>query len=245
MIHSLSGQRALLIGGHGGIGAAIGAALLRAGASEVIATSARRRLPQEVQALPGLLREQVDVADLASVRDLAQRLAGQHLHAVINCAGVNGNQPLGAEEGTQTARREMDVNYFGLLHLAEVFGPVLAAQEGGGRFMTLLSFLSHVNLPAMATYCASKAAAHSALQAIRARWATAGVRVCGVYPMAVDTSMSRDVAGSKLSPEALATEIVRALAGDDEVVYPGDARAAFAHFLAHPLQMQREMAGLA
>lgn len=237
MTDMLRGWRILLVGGSGGIGAAVAQALLAEGVDELITA------PSVPQARADRLRtEHVDLSNLASVEALAQRLADVPLNAVINCAGVNGNRRLFEGDWVARVRREMEVNYFGMLNLAAAFGPELAARPGG-RFMTLLSFLSHVNLPAMASYCASKAAAHSVLQALRAEWAAAGVTVCGVYPTAVDTSMSKGLTGAKQSPQELAREMVQALVDGKETLYPGEAAGAIRGYLADPLHMQLRMLG--
>lgn len=237
MTGMLKDWRVLLVGGSGGIGAAVAEALLAEGVAELIAAPPAAHLRcDRVRA------EQVDLVDRRSVEGMAARLSAKPLHAVVNCAGVNGNQRLFEGDWVARARREMDVNYFGMLNLAAAFSPLLAAQPGG-RFMTLLSFLSHANVPAMASYCASKAAAHSALQALRMEWSAAGVQVCGVYPTAVDTTMSCDVQGHKQSPQELAQEIVRALADGRETLYPGDATGAFEAYLADPVGLQRAMLG--
>ena len=236
MVEPFQGRRVLLVGGAGGIGSAIADVLLARGVSELIVASSSPR--------PGMTDrtvESVDITNLASVRALAARLSDRPLHAVIDCAGLNGRRALADADWERLARQELEVNYFGLLHLATVFGPMLA-QQRGSCFMALLSFLSFVNLPDMASYCASKAAAHSALQAIRARWAGQGVRVCGVYPTAVDTQMSDGLPGPKQSPQDLAQEVAAALMGTAKAVFPGDAAAAYAAYLADPADMQRAMA---
>ncbi|MEP6720068.1 MAG: SDR family NAD(P)-dependent oxidoreductase [Variovorax sp.] len=235
MTDALKDWRVLLVGGSGGIGTAVAEAMLAEGVAElIVAPPAAHLRGGRVSA------EQVDLINRQSVEAMAARLSARPLHAVVNCAGVNGNRRLFDGDWAGRARREMDVNYFGMLNLAAAFGPLLAAQPGG-RFMTLLSFLSHATVPGMTSYCASKAAAHSALKGLRAEWATVGVQVCGVYPTAVDTAMSRDVQGQKQSPRDLAREILRALVDGQEELYPGDAADAFKAFLADPLGMQRAM----
>lgn len=236
MAEALHGRRVLLVGGAGGIGSAIADALLAQGMTELVVASSSPRPTMADRRI-----ETVDITDMASVRSLADRLEGRPLHAVIDCAGINGRRALTSDDWEPVARKEMAVNYLGLLNLAEVFGPMLATQRGS-CFMALLSFLSFVNLPGMATYCASKAAAHSALQAVRARWTPQGVRVCGVYPTAVDTRMSDGLPGPKQSPQDLAREVVAALSCTVETVFPGDAAAAYAAYLSDPVGLQRAMA---
>lgn len=225
----------LLTGAGGGIGSALTQALLAAGVREVI--SAGRDHPP---AQPGVTCETVDVTHGPSVQALADRCADR-VSVAIHCAGVNANQRLFTPGFDTAARREMNVNYFGLLNLACAFAPAMRAR-GSGLFVHLLTVLSHVNLPLMAGYCASKAAAHSLTQALRAELGRSGVRVCGVYPPVVDTPMSRDVAGPKMTPEALAQAIVQAIESGAEDVYPGAAEGAWRQYLSDPKAVEGRMA---
>ena len=231
------GMHILLIGGSGGIGSALAAELMRQGAASIVVASQR---PVAASTGAQFLQETVDITRLDSVEALAARIAGRDISVVINCAGVNGNQRLTAPNSSATARREMEVNYFGMLHLASVFAPRLAAR-GGGTLMHMLSFLSHINLPLMASYCASKAAAHSLTQALRAEWRPQAVRVCGIYPTAVDTAMSSALQAPKLAPSQLASEVVAALAGSEEDLFPAEAAQAYAEYLHDPKAMERAM----
>lgn len=236
MAERLKDAVVLLTGAGGGIGTALTGALLAAGAAEVI--SAGRDHPP---AHDRVREETVDITDPAAVRSLGERHAAR-VSVVIACAGVNANQRLFTPGFEAAARREMEVNCFGLLNLAAAFAPAMQAR-GSGLFVHLLTFLSHVNLPLMAGYCASKAAAHSLTQALRAELALGGVQVCGVYPAVVDTAMSRDITGPKLAPLELAQALVQAIESGAEDVYPGPAAAAYQQYLADPKAAERRMAG--
>ncbi len=238
MENSLVGASVLLIGGGGGIGSALVEQLYKEKVKSIVVAGRQSR--EAVEEATGLRHEYVDVTDLASVQGLAQRLSPLSISIVINCAGVNGNRRLFSDNDISFARREMEVNYFGLMNVATVFGPQLAA-KGSGIFVALLSFLSHVNHPQMATYCASKAAAHSLTQALRAELIRSGVRVCGIYPTAVDTEMSRHIPSPKLSPVELAGEVVAFLMGAEDDLYPGDAAAAHSYFLRDPKGLAQAM----
>jgi hypothetical protein len=235
MAERLKDAVVLLTGAGGGIGTALTQALLAAGVAQII--SAGRKHPP---AHERVRQETVDITEPRVVRALAQRYA-ERVTVVIACAGVNANQRLFTPGFEAAARREMEVNYFGLLNLAEAFAPAMQAR-GSGLFVHLLTFLSHINLPLMAGYCASKAAAHSLTQALRAELARSGVQVCGVYPAVVDTAMSRDVPGPKLASADLAQVVVRAIETGQEDVYPGAAEEAFRLYIADPKAAERRMA---
>lgn len=225
----------LVTGAAGGIGSALVAALRDAGAAEIIA-AARRDAP----AMPGVTPLQMDITDEADVARAAAAFAPR-VDILINNAGYNANRRLLSEGWLGAARQEMEANYFGLLHMVHAFAPAMRARRRG-TIVNLLTFLAHVNHPAMASYCASKAAAHSLTQALRAELAPAGVHVCGVFPTAVDTAMSRDVPGPKLSPAQLAADVIEAIRSGAEDLYPGMAEQAYRQFRLDPKQMERQMA---
>lgn len=235
MSERIQGAVVLVTGAGGGIGSVLSQALLDAGAAELI--SVGRDHPPEH---PRVRRETLDVGDAAALQALAQRCADR-VDIVIACAGVNANQRLLTLGFEAAARREMEVNCFGLLNLATAFAPAMQAR-GQGQFVHLLSFLAHVNLPLMAGYSASKAAGHSLTQALRAELAASGVRVTGVYPTVVDTSMSAGLSGPKLTPAELVQDIVQAIQNGDEDVYPGAAAQAFQAYTADPKTVERRMA---
>ena len=49
------------------------------------------------------------------------------------------------------------MNYLGTLSMCRAFAPVLKA-NGGGMIVNILSAIGRVSLPALGSYCASKAA---------------------------------------------------------------------------------------
>lgn len=237
----LKGASVLVIGGSGGIGSALVDRLSLLGAARIVVASARKPIPQPNN--PRLIAETADVTDKGSLIALVDRLRVYDISLVVNCAGVNGNCRLYEEQSENMARREIEVNYFGLMNVAAAFAPLLVAR-GGGTIMTMLSFLSHMNLPTMASYCASKAAAHSLTQALRAEWSKQGVHFCGVYPTAVDTRMSANQQGPKQSPHELAAEMLEGVARGDEDVFPGSAGEAYKEMLRDPKSLECAMASV-
>ena len=82
-------------------------------------------------------------------------------------AGANANSRIFLPPTLDGAREEMEVNVFGLLNMVRAFAPAMQRRRQG-TIVNMLSMVSLVNVPRMATYCASKAAAYSLTQAIRA-----------------------------------------------------------------------------
>jgi short-subunit dehydrogenase len=141
----------------------------------------------------------------------------------------------------------MDVNYLGLLRLAQEFAPLLkarAADEPANAiaWVNLLSIFALANYPPHGTYSASKAAAYSLSQALRAELRPAGVCVINLFPGPVDDEWDQLEMPPKLSPVSLASAVAEALKGSVEDVYPGDvAQDWLARHLDNPKALEREL----
>lgn len=227
---STAGKTVLVTGASGGIGQALVAAFAAAGAARVIAAdrSAASAAAGGSTARP-VERCALDITDSSAVEACARRL-GHEIDILVNNAGVNGNCGMFTADAESAARSEMQVNYFGLLHMLRAFAPVMA-ERGSGTIVNLLSFTAFTGMPGLASYSASKAAARALTLAAGADLAPRGVRVIGVYPRAVDTAMSAHLPIEKMAPDALAQEILRAIdAGRDEL-FPGPAAGSILQLL--------------
>jgi 2-keto-3-deoxy-L-rhamnonate aldolase RhmA/NAD(P)-dependent dehydrogenase (short-subunit alcohol dehydrogenase family) len=238
----LSGAVALVTGTSRGIGPCLVRALLEVGAKRVYCAA---RDPTQTAALLAsapdrLLAMKLDVTSDTDAETAAKRAGDVTL--LINNAGFNFNQAFSSADAMANARMEMETNYFGPLRLCRAFAPVLR-RNGGGIIVNMLSILAHMNLPMMGSLCASKAAALSLTQALRAELKSQGTRVVGVLPGAVDTDMTRGLAIPKLAPRDVATAVVDGLRRGLEEIYPGDMAAGVAFGLAlDPKEVERQFA---
>ena len=135
-----------------------------------------------------------------------------------------------ADTDLAAAQQEMEVNYFGLLRMSRAFAPILAA-NGGGTLINVLSILSRVASPAGGGYSASKAAALSLTQAVRAELQAQGTRVIGVLPGFVDTAMAEGVSAPKIQPSEVVRATFDALLTNQDDVYPGEQASQIAAWL--------------
>jgi short-subunit dehydrogenase len=180
----------------------------------------------ELQALPQVTLLPLDVTDPRSIKEIASQV-GPKVDILVNTAEYHRAYGISTRAGTDIARMEMDVNYLGLLRLAQEFGPVMKARGADGQssavaWVNLLSIFALSNFPAHGTYSASKAAALSLAQCLRAEMKPAGVRVINVFPGPIDDEWNQLLPPPKLAPQAVATAIVAALRDGVEDVYPGD-----------------------
>ena len=118
------------------------------------------------------------------------------------------------------ARQEIEVNYLGTLNVIRAFAPFMKA-ERQGVIVNVLTVLAHACLPSMGSYCASKAAALSMTQGVRAELMPWGVRVAAIFPSTVDTPASADSPPPKLRPAEVAEAVVTTILNGTEDHYPG------------------------
>jgi NAD(P)-dependent dehydrogenase (short-subunit alcohol dehydrogenase family) len=84
-----------------------------------------------IQALPQVTLVPLDLTNERSVTELAGEIGGK-VDIVVNTAEVHRTFGIGARRGTDVARAEMEINYFGLLRLAQAFGPALKGRSADG-----------------------------------------------------------------------------------------------------------------
>ena len=77
-------------------------------------------------------------------------------------------------------------------------------QASAVAWVNLLSIYAHANFPPHGTFSASKAAAHSLAQCLRAEMRPAGVRVVNVFPGPIDDEWNQLLPPPKLAPDTLA-----------------------------------------
>lgn len=216
---NLNNKIVLVTGANGGIGGALVKALLDKGAAKVyVAARKTAAVAELVQQYAGkAVALQLDITDASSVAAAAEQC--RDLDLLINNAGVNRCMWFTGPTGMESAREEMEVNFFGTLAMCQAFVPVLASR-GGGAIVNVCSIIGLVNLPINGTYCASKAAAHSMLQGLRAELVARNIHVVGVYPGPVDTKMTAGQEMPKTTPDQVAAAIVTGLENGDEDIFP-------------------------
>jgi NAD(P)-dependent dehydrogenase (short-subunit alcohol dehydrogenase family) len=221
---------ALVTGANRGIGEQFVKALLAAGARTVYAGARDAGSLRLAGGETGrIVPIGIDITREADIAAAAKRCRDVTL--LVNNAGVNFNSPLVGIASLANARAEIETNYFGTLAMCRAFAPILKA-NGGGTIVNMLSILARVNLPLMGSLCASKAAALSMTQGLRAELRAQGTRVIGVMPGAVETRMTEMLPPPKMNPADVASAALKAIEDGVEDVYPGDMAQGVAAGLA-------------
>lgn len=235
------GTIALVTGANRGLGARLVTELLDVGAAKVYVAA---RTPSAVGAQFAADRRcrviGLDVTDPDSVAAAAADAGDVNL--LVNNAGTLGLGDV-LDGDLDLFERDLTVNYLGALRVARAFVPILE-RSAPSAIVNVVTLIGLAPIGPMAGYCASKAAAHSMTQALRAAVRDRGIEVIGAYPGGIDTDMLAGVDAEKAPPELVAKRIVAGIATGDELVWPDDVSAAAgATYLANPVELERMLAG--
>jgi NAD(P)-dependent dehydrogenase (short-subunit alcohol dehydrogenase family) len=230
----ISSCTALVTGANRGLGRQFSLELLKRGAK----VYGGARNPESID-VDGVIPLAVDIADAASVSAAAE--AAGDVTLLINNAGIAADVNLltGDLDG---AHREMATNYFGTLSMVRAFAPVIEG-NGGGGILNVLSVLSWVSFPDLSGYCASKSAAWSMTNAVRALLIERGVVVTALHVGLMDTDMAKGMDGPKADPADVAAQAVDAIAaGEYEVLADDTSRGVQAGLAKGVLALYPQLA---
>jgi short-subunit dehydrogenase len=233
---------ALVTGANGGIGSHFVKQLLSLNVAKIYVCARNIDKLKDLTALDPsrIVPLALDITDAQSIQAAAAQCTDVTL--LINNAGISLNQGVISAPDLAAARAEMDVNYFGMAAMCRTFAPILQRQ-GGGAIVNMLSLLGKVNLPFSGSYSASKAAAVSMTQSVRAELAAQNTLVVGVMPGTVDTAFAKDWPNPKVSPAEVAIAALQAVIDNTEDVYPGEQAAQVsAQLLSDPKSVEKYMA---
>lgn len=179
-------RTALVTGGGNGLGAAIAARLVAAGAQVVVV--GRREEPLRATAArlgPAVRVETCDVADPASVAGLVERVADQQVSILVNNAGVPG--PVAPLTDIEPAQWDevFATNVRGPFLMCRAFLPAMVA-AGEGDVINVASVSGKRPLAYRTPYCASKMAVLGLTSTLAFEVGPCGVRVNALSPGPVE-----------------------------------------------------------
>ena len=201
-LFDLSGRRALVTGGHSGIGHAMARALGLAGARVLLVARREAELAHAAEALRSdaiaadwLAADLSDAqAALALARSAEQRLDG--IDIVINAAGINLRQPF-AEVTPAAWQAQLALHLGAPFFLTQSLAPGMAAR-GWGRIVNIASLQSTRAFANSAPYGAGKGGIVQLTRAIAQEWGAKGI-TCnaigpGFFPTALTAAVFADAA---------------------------------------------------
>ncbi|HEY8104857.1 MAG TPA: SDR family oxidoreductase [Gemmatimonadales bacterium] len=181
---ALAGRIAVVTGASRGIGAAVAAAFVGAGARVVrVARSLAPGVHDGVHDLP------CDVSDAPAVGRLAEDVLGRIgvPDIVVSNAGIFDRIPFEQAEPAEL-RRHLDVNLVGTFAVARGFLPAMRAR-GSGLFITIGSIADHVAFPENTIYSTTKYGLRGLHETLAVEYRGTGVRCTLVSPGPTDTAL--------------------------------------------------------
>ncbi|MFJ8933698.1 SDR family NAD(P)-dependent oxidoreductase [Streptomyces sp. NPDC102364] len=213
----VSGKTVLITGGRGGIGGAIAAAFVKAGA-QVIATDVS---PVPAEPRKGIDDRVLDVRDADAVTALAEGL--DRLDVLVQCAG----RAVPMEEyELATFEEVIGIHLTGSFSMATALRPLLAAS--GGSVLNVGSMYSYFGSPLVPAYGAAKAAVVQLTKTLALAWAADGIRVNGIAPGWIRTAMTQSLDALPEAAQAIVSRIPSGQLSEPEEL------AGTALFLASP-----------
>jgi acetoacetyl-CoA reductase/3-oxoacyl-[acyl-carrier protein] reductase len=181
---AMEGRIALVAGGGGGIGGAVGALFLAAGARVVSLDRAGRPGP------PGALSRECDLTRSQEVEAAVTAVAREHgrLDAVVHCAGTTRDKRLwkmSDEEWREVMAVNLDSSFY---LLRSAVGPMRAG--GGGSVVLVSSINGERGKAGQANYAASKGGLNALARTAARELGGFGIRVNVVAPGWVETEMT-------------------------------------------------------
>jgi NAD(P)-dependent dehydrogenase (short-subunit alcohol dehydrogenase family) len=212
----MRGIVAFVTGANRGIGAALVQELLDQGAAKIYATARQHAdLAKIAMKDARIVPIQLDVTDGAQIANVARE--AEDVQILFNNAGVLDFGSV-LDAPPEAFNRNFDVNFFGVLNATRAFAPTLT--EHHGAVVNILTLVALASMPGLGVYNASKAAAWSLTQSLRADFAKRDVRVFSVFPGAVDTDMLKGVEMPKTSSRDVASSILDGVEANQEDIFP-------------------------
>jgi uncharacterized oxidoreductase len=204
----LSGKTALVTGGTDGIGLWI-ARLLAKGGAKVIVCGRRAELLEAARG-EGFEALAADLSTVAGVDALVDAVKGRDLDILVNNAGAGADFDISKSIDLEASDRTIFLNLNAPIRLAALLVPRLRTRPEA-TLVNVTSGLAIAPRAGSPVYCATKAALRSFTKAIRYQLKGSNVTVIEALPPVVDTAMTADRAGSKMSAEECARQIVAAI----------------------------------
>jgi 2-deoxy-D-gluconate 3-dehydrogenase len=191
-VFDLTGKTALITGASRGIGAAIAAAFVAAGAKVALNSRGAEQLQKTADEVGGAVVLPGDVTDEQAARAVvAGAIDGLgQLDVVVNNVGGNGVMVPFPQLRFPGWTKVMRLNVDSAVHVLQAAAPHLLERRTGS-VINVASVAGLSATPAMAQYGASKAALISLTRTLAVEWASTGVRVNALCPGWTATDLNR------------------------------------------------------
>jgi NAD(P)-dependent dehydrogenase (short-subunit alcohol dehydrogenase family) len=205
----IADKMVLVTGANRGLGRALVDEALSRGAKRVYAASRESMVVADERVVPVTL----DVTDRAQIQAAVGSVGS--LDILINNAGVSVPDDLSDRSAFE---RHLAVNLYGTLEVTQAFLGSLARSHGA--VVNVVSLGAIAGVPVLPAYSASKAAALSVTQSLRALLGGRGVSVHAVLPGPIDTDMVRALDIPKTPPADVARATLDGVERGDDEIFP-------------------------
>ncbi|HEY1565586.1 MAG TPA: SDR family NAD(P)-dependent oxidoreductase [Solirubrobacteraceae bacterium] len=205
----IADKMVLVTGANRGLGRALVDEALSRGAKRVYAASRESMVVADERVVPVTL----DVTDRAQIQAAVGSVGS--LDILINNAGVSVPDDLSDRSAFE---RHLAVNLYGTLEVTQAFLGSLARSHGA--VVNVVSLGAIAGVPVLPAYSASKAAALSVTQSLRALLGGRGVSVHAVLPGPIDTDMVRALDIPKTPPADVARATLDGVERGEDEIFP-------------------------
>lgn len=175
-----------ITGANRGIGKSLVRAALEKGAKKVYATTRSKISNLEIED-ERVIHFQLDITNPMQIDEVVKKTNDTQI--LINNAGVLSQGTI-LDGELDMIHYDMNANYFATINMMRAFVPILGKSQSSAM-VNIISITAYANFPFIAGYSASKAALHSATQAVRIELSKKGIAVFSVNPGAIDTDMNK------------------------------------------------------
>jgi NAD(P)-dependent dehydrogenase (short-subunit alcohol dehydrogenase family) len=243
MSYDLNQKIALVTGANRGIGKAIVEALIASGVKKVYLAVRNLDNTKELvaQFKEKVVPVHIDMTDAASILKCAQ--TATDVQILVNNAGVLEVADPMNPNAVESFQKELDVNAFGLIRIAQAFAPQLE-KNGHGVLVQLNSVASIKNFTGFTTYSASKAASYSITQGLKEVLAPKNIQVLSVHPGPIATEMAVKAGIDDIAdPVNMVSEgIVKAIESGDFHLFPDtmakEFEAAYSSYAKNVIEVE-------
>ena len=235
---AFTGKVALVTGGASGMGKVAAMRLATAGARVAVFDMNEAALAEVAASSPTIRTWRCNVADWQQVQDCVAAVQSElgPIDRLTHAAGIMPSYAV-IDTSIEEARRLMEVNYFGTLHMIRAVVPGMIERNRGD--VILFGSISGMALtPKLGAYAASKAAVNVVGETLANELAHTSLRIAVVLPPAVNTplieqSLNTDAAqalrearknGRLSDPGKIITQIEEGLEKGKKAIYPGEAK---------------------
>jgi NAD(P)-dependent dehydrogenase (short-subunit alcohol dehydrogenase family) len=212
----IADKMVLVTGANRGLGRALVDEALSRGAKRVYAASRQSMVVPDERVVPVTL----DVTDRAQIQAAVGSVGS--LDILINNAGVSVPDDL---SDRSVFERHLAVNLYGTLEVTQAFLGLLTRNHGA--VVNVVSLGAVAGVPVLPAYSASKAAALSVTQSLRALLAGRGVSVHAVLPGPIDTDMVRALDIPKTPPDYVARATLDGVERGEDEIFPDPMSRSF------------------